>query len=256
MEAAKLHSPSPTGKDLRVSASTADTLRNSFLGSVEKTFDELDGKWEGQFEKLAVAPYQNGITHRMVRKLVDWLLGVCWNFSVDEAGLFLAVALLQGYLRQIPVDKKSLQAVGATCLFVACKYNQTRKLKLREVLELCGGAYAREELLTIEEQLLQLCGFDLEAVHAHSYLTAVLHGGLLPADEAAKVCFWLEVDLFRDPTGLHPRELLTEVVTFVRGGGSSALMQGLLQMARELPFKTLQLKYMSHFDTGAYLSGL
>lgn len=105
----------------------------------------------------------------MVRKLVDWLLGVCWNFSIDETGLFLAVSLLQSYLRQTAVDKKYLQAVGATCLFVASKYSQTRKLKLQEVLELCSNIYSKEDILQLEELILEMCSFDLEIVNTRRY---------------------------------------------------------------------------------------
>ena len=55
--------------------------------------------------------------------LVDWLVEVQENFELNHETLYLAVKLVDLYLSKKIVKRESLQLVGTTALFVACKFD-------------------------------------------------------------------------------------------------------------------------------------
>ena len=66
---------------------------------------------------------QTELTPHMRTILVDWLVEVQENFELNHETLYLAVKLVDLYLCQKQVARDRLQLVGATALFVACKFD-------------------------------------------------------------------------------------------------------------------------------------
>ena len=63
------------------------------------------------------------ITLRMRAILVDWLVDVHNQFQLKDETLSLAIRLLDDYLAITDdVNKKTLQLIGITCLWMASKY--------------------------------------------------------------------------------------------------------------------------------------
>ena len=63
------------------------------------------------------------ITLRMRAILVDWLVDVHNQFQLKDETLSLAIRLLDDYLATTDdVNKKTLQLIGITCLWMASKY--------------------------------------------------------------------------------------------------------------------------------------
>ena len=55
--------------------------------------------------------------------LVDWMVEVQENFELNHETLYLAVKLVDLYLMKVKVSRDMLQLLGATGLFIACKYD-------------------------------------------------------------------------------------------------------------------------------------
>lgn len=55
--------------------------------------------------------------------LVDWMVEVQETFELNHETLYLGVKLVDTYLMQTVVSKDKLQLLGATALFIACKYD-------------------------------------------------------------------------------------------------------------------------------------
>ena len=55
--------------------------------------------------------------------LVDWLVEVQENFELNHETLYLAVKLTDMYLSKKKIAKDHLQLLGATALFISCKYD-------------------------------------------------------------------------------------------------------------------------------------
>lgn len=63
------------------------------------------------------------ITLRMRAILVDWLVDVHNQFQLKEETLSHSIRLLDDYLAvSDEVNKKTLQLIGITCLWIASKY--------------------------------------------------------------------------------------------------------------------------------------
>lgn len=129
-------------------STTANTRTQTIVGQMSERFDALDAR----LRKTAIIS-EGSVTapgQKTMRKLVDWLLGICWNYSVDEVGLFLSVALLTNFVENRNVERKQLQAVAVTCLLIASKYTQVSKLRLKDAVDLCSGIYSVEQIAQFE----------------------------------------------------------------------------------------------------------
>lgn len=55
--------------------------------------------------------------------LVDWMVEVQENFELNHETLYLSVKIVDMYLDKEKINRENLQLVGATSLFLACKYD-------------------------------------------------------------------------------------------------------------------------------------
>lgn len=66
---------------------------------------------------------QTSINADMRAVLVDWMVEVQETFELNHETLYLAVKMVDLYLGQVSIKKTLLQLVGATAMFIACKYD-------------------------------------------------------------------------------------------------------------------------------------
>ncbi|XP_020950044.1 cyclin N-terminal domain-containing protein 2 isoform X2 [Sus scrofa] len=101
------------------------------------------------------------VTPEMRALVVDWLVQVHEYLGLAGDTLYLAVHLLDSYLRAGRVRLHRLQLLGVACLFVACKVEER---VLPEPASLCllgDGSFSRAELLRAERRILSRLDFRL-----------------------------------------------------------------------------------------------
>ncbi|XP_046538136.1 cyclin-P [Equus quagga] len=101
------------------------------------------------------------VTAEMRALVVDWLVQVHEYLGLAGDTLYLAVHLLDSYLREGRVRLHRLQLLGVACLFVACKMEEC---VLPEPASLCllgAGSFSRAELLRAERRILSRLDFRL-----------------------------------------------------------------------------------------------
>ena len=76
---------------------------------------------------------QPELTIHMRAILVDWLVEVQENFELNHETLYLAVKLVDHYLSRKKVARDRLQLIGATSVFIACKFD----VRLNSLLAVC-----------------------------------------------------------------------------------------------------------------------
>jgi len=56
--------------------------------------------------------------------MVDWMIEVLTNFKCEDQTFFLAISLLDRYLKGSPKPQEiaDLHLMGVTCMFIASKY--------------------------------------------------------------------------------------------------------------------------------------
>ena len=71
---------------------------------------------------------QPEVTRHMRAVLVDWMVEVQENFELNHETLYLAVKLVDHYLMVKTVPRDILQLLGASGLFIACKFDVSTEL--------------------------------------------------------------------------------------------------------------------------------
>jgi len=100
---------------------------------------------------------------KMRAVLVDWLVEVHQQFSMLQETLFLTVAILDRYLQRAAtaVNRKSLQLVGVTAMFVASKYEEMYAPEIGDFVYITDGAYTQAQIRQQEIDILKVLNFDL-----------------------------------------------------------------------------------------------
>ncbi|XP_077988291.1 G2/mitotic-specific cyclin-B3-like [Glandiceps talaboti] len=120
-----------------------------------------------------VEPYlekQTDINRNMRAILVDWLVEVQENFELNHETLYLAVKIVDRYLMAKNVPRETLQLVGATSLFIACKFDERCPPLLDDFIFICDDAYKRNEFLTMEQTILKTLDFDIGMPLSYRFL--------------------------------------------------------------------------------------
>nr|XP_020022501.1 cyclin N-terminal domain-containing protein 2 isoform X2 [Castor canadensis] len=101
------------------------------------------------------------VTPEMRALVVDWLVQVHEYLSLAGDTLYLAVHLLDSYLRAGKVRLHRLQLLGMACLFLACKIEECVLPEPASLCLLSAGSFSRAELLRAERRILSCLDFRL-----------------------------------------------------------------------------------------------
>ncbi|XP_047691501.1 cyclin-P [Prionailurus viverrinus] len=101
------------------------------------------------------------VTPEMRALVVDWLIQVHEYLGLAGDTLYLAVHLLDSYLRAGRVRLQRLQLLGVACLFVACKMEECVLPECASLCLLGAGSFSRAELLRAERRILSRLDFRL-----------------------------------------------------------------------------------------------
>lgn len=128
--------------------------------------------------------------------LVDWMVEVQENFELNHETLYLAVKLVDRYLcLASSCPKARLQLVGATALFVACKFDERCPPSVRDFLYICDDAYGHDELIDMEAQLLKVLDYELGMPLSYRFLRRYARCGQLPLETLTLARYVLESSL-------------------------------------------------------------
>lgn len=113
------------------------------------------------------------------RIITRWLRDVCGAFNLRSTTLCLAVQLADAYivgnLKQLELQKCQLAAV--TALWIAAKFEEMDAdlPNLRKVVDVCDGAYAKENILLMEESILSFFKWYLPHTTVVNHVYLQLH---------------------------------------------------------------------------------
>lgn len=148
---------------------------------------------------------QDELSVGMRSVLVDWMVEVQENFELNHETLYLAVKLVDRYLSRAACPKARLQLVGATALFVACKFDERCPPSVRDFLYICDDAYSHDELIGMEAQLLKALDYELGVPLSYRFLRRYARCGQLPLETLTLARYVLESSLL-DYTLVDQRE--------------------------------------------------
>ena len=93
---------------------------------------------------------QNDINPKMRSVLLDWLIDVHYKFKLQPETLFLTVNLIDRYLEKVVINRKKLQLIGVTSMFIASKYEEIYAPEVKDFAYVTDSAYSKKEILQME----------------------------------------------------------------------------------------------------------
>ncbi|KAE8594124.1 hypothetical protein XENTR_v10019451 [Xenopus tropicalis] len=130
---------------------------------------------------------QRDIQPYMRHMLTCWMLEVCEDQKCGEEVFPLAVNCLDRYLSLVPVEKRHLQLLGATCLFLASKLRESKPMTAESLCMYSDHCFTDKELLAMELLVLNKLKWDLEVVTPREYLPHFLELLNIPAEKRPQV---------------------------------------------------------------------
>ncbi|XP_076644294.1 G2/mitotic-specific cyclin-B-like [Halictus rubicundus] len=102
------------------------------------------------------------VTPKMRSVLVDWLIEVHQQFRLLQETLYLTVAIIDRFLQAFhSIDKKNLQLVGVTAMFIASKYEEMYSPDISDFVYITDNAYSKEEILQMEMLIVKTLDYSL-----------------------------------------------------------------------------------------------
>ncbi|XP_063800076.1 G1/S-specific cyclin-D1-like [Pseudophryne corroboree] len=126
--------------------------------------------------------------HPYMRKmLTSWMLEVCEDQRCEEEVFPLAVNCLDRFLSVVPVEKRRLQLLGATCLLLASKLKESSPVSTESLCMYSDYSFTGRELQSMELLVLNQLHWNMEAVTPRDFLPHFLALLNLPAEKVHQV---------------------------------------------------------------------
>ena len=112
----------------------------------------------------------------MTTILMDWLGEVHRHFMLAPPTLHIAASILHHYLRLVRVERKELQLVGTTALFIAGKYEEIFPPLAKDYAYLADAPNCnKEDIIATEAKILFTLEYNIsQMAHALPFLTRYL----------------------------------------------------------------------------------
>ena len=114
---------------------------------------------------------QTDINDKMRAILIDWLVEVHLKFKLMPETLFLTHNLIDRFLAKQVVTRKNLQLVGVTAMLLASKYEEIWAPEVRDFVYISDKAYTREQILSMEKDMLNQLGFHLTVPTPYQFMS-------------------------------------------------------------------------------------
>lgn len=139
--------------------------------------DEMYAIYYDLEEEYSPAPYmeiQTDINHRMRAILIDWLIEVHHKFKLHTSTLWLCVHIIDRFLQVTNIDRQKLQLVGISSLLISCKFEEIYPPEVRDCVYITDFAYTREEVLSMENEILKKLNYEICVPTGYHFLARFL----------------------------------------------------------------------------------
>ncbi|NXL06231.1 CCNB1 protein, partial [Mesembrinibis cayennensis] len=144
-------------EDVDVDDGADPNLCSSYVKDIYKYLRDLE-------ENQPVRPkYLAGqeINGSMRAILIDWLVQVQVKFRLQQETLYMAVAIIDRFLQDNGVSKKTLQLVGVTAMFIASKYEEVFPPHIGDFAYVTDNTYTKFQICQMEMKILRALNFCL-----------------------------------------------------------------------------------------------
>jgi cyclin B len=123
--------------------------------------------------KLGYMSSQKDINEQMRAILIDWLIEVHYRFRLKSETLFQTVWIIDTYLTFEQIQRAKLQLLGIASLLISCKSQEIYYPPLKEFIDITDGAYDKNELLEMENNILKILNFNIVSPTSNDFYNII-----------------------------------------------------------------------------------
>ena len=138
---------------------------------------------------------QTDINEKMRVILINWIIEVHYKFHLLSETLFICINIIDRYLSKKNINRKYLQLLGVTSLFIACKYEEIYAPTSKDLIFMTDNAYKTEEMIQMESDILNIIHFDLTFPTSLRFLEIYKHYLDLDDINFCRCCYLNEISL-------------------------------------------------------------
>ena len=122
------------------------------------------------------------LTPKMRAILIDWMIEVSEVHLMHRQTFYLSVNYLDEFLTlsKLPIERKNLQLLGITCLFIAAKLEEIYPPKIVDLAFLSDGACEVKDILLMEVTVLTTLQWHLHSTTALDWINLYLQQAYFP----------------------------------------------------------------------------
>ena len=100
-----------------------------------------------------------------------------WHYAFDfrQETLFLAVYILDRYLSAKMYPCSNIKMLWVTCLFVACKFEEVKIVRLDQFLRYCEGDITKSGVFELEHNVLEAIEWKLTLICPYDFLKRIFY---------------------------------------------------------------------------------
>ncbi|CAH0395431.1 unnamed protein product [Bemisia tabaci] len=116
---------------------------------------------------------QPSINASMRTILIDWLVEVAEEYSIQTQTLYMAVSFIDRFLSIMSVDRSKLQLLGTAAMFVAAKYEEVYPPDVGEFVYITDDTYSKKQVLRMEYLIVKVLTFDMSGPTTFSFISHI-----------------------------------------------------------------------------------
>ncbi|KAM4605848.1 cyclin-P-like [Discoglossus pictus] len=157
------------------------------------------------------------VTSDMRSVLVDWLVQVHEYLGLEEETLYLAVYLMNSYMKVHRIRTALLQLLAAACLYLACKIEENLIPEPAELCFMMEDSFSKKELLKMERKILSRLRFELHYTQPLHFLHLLSKIGKCPETVHYLAMYLMELTLQEaDGVTIEPARLAVGALTLAQ----------------------------------------
>lgn len=142
---------------------------------------------------------------RLVRAyMVDTIVRWVFFHKFKQETLFLAVYILDRYLSLKLLNRKALQAVCLTVLFIASKFEEVKMIQIKQFMKTLAAPIEKTVIFEIERDILLLLDFRLTYISPFDFLKRIYHVVAMSVERYPVSCYLLETFLYDESSSCFP----------------------------------------------------
>ena len=139
-------------KDLGLLCEENNLEENEYLDDIFNNLinEEINNKYKINSNYFN---FQNDINDKMRKVLIDWLIEIHYKLKFKEETFYTTIYIIDAYLSQKRIERKNLQLLGITAIFIASKLYEINSGNIEDYSNITAKTYNKEEIINMESDI-------------------------------------------------------------------------------------------------------